>query len=295
MANSIAYATAYLEMLDMIYKKESCTSDLELNPLAVRFSASNPKTIELKDFTFEGLGTYDRSAGYDEGDFDIAWTPYTLTRDRGKKFILDTLDSKEALTTIMEAAAEFTRTKVVPEIDAIRFSTMKTLCGVDAAADLTYDTALAAIDAAIVVLDDAEVPQEGRVLYVSNEVYKLMKQSGEFFNTRISSQNNGVINREIMMFDNMKLVRVPKTRFYSEIDLSATNGYSKTAVTGRDINFIIAHAGSVSAITNYVSPKIVEPGFNNNADAFIFGFRVFHDLIIPTNKLSSVYIHTKTS
>jgi len=292
MANSIGYASTYVNMLDMINKKESCTSGLEINPLAVRFSAENPKTIYLKDFTFEGLGTYSRSAGYDEGDFDIAWTAYSLTQDRGKKFILDALDSKEALTTILEAGAEFTRTKVIPEIDAIRFAKMFTDCSADATAALTYDTVLAAIDLGIQTLDDAECPQEGRILYVSNEVYKLMKQSGEFFNARIATQNSGNLSREIMTFDGMVIVRVPKTRFYASITLSATDGYTKL---GNDLNFIIAHQGSVSAITNYVKPKIVTPDFNNSSDAYIFGYRVFHDLIIPTNKVSNVYIHSKNS
>lgn len=292
MANTIQYVVDYLNMLDGINKKELVTGDLQVNPLAVRFSSSNPKTIEIKSFAFEGLGDYDRSAGYDEGDFDITWTPYTLTHDRGKKMILDTLDSKEALTTILEAAAEFTRTKVVPEVDAIRFATMAQRCGVDVSGSLTLDTVLESIDTAIQTLDDAECPSEGRILYVSNETYKLMKNSGEFFNTRISSQNNGVINRDIMMFDNMRLVRVPSGRFYTKITLSATNGYAK-AVDGKDINFAIAHAGSVAAVTNYVAPKIVEPAQNNSADAYIFGYRMFHDLIIPDNKLSNIYIHAK--
>ena len=177
------------------------------------------------------------------------------------------------------------------EIDATRFEKMVSLCSIDVSADLTYDTVIDAIDEGIKTLDDADVPKQSRVMFVSNLVYKLLKQSGEFFNIRVATTSNSILDRDVTTFDSMPLIAVPQTRFYSDIDLSATNGYAKAA-GAKDLNFVIADSSSVSAITNYIAPKIVTPEYNNDADAFIFGYRVFHDLIIPKNKLNGVYIHT---
>jgi hypothetical protein len=294
MANSIGYISTYMNLLDSVYKKNSATALLETNPLAVKFSSENAQIVYLKDITVEGLGTYSRSAGYVSGDADVAWTAYTMTQDRGKKFILDALDEKEALTTILEIASVFTREKVVPEIDAYRFEKICTLCGLDVSADLTYDTAISALDTGIAALDDAEVPAEGRVLMVSNAMYALLKQSGEFFNVRIASAVDGNLNREITTFDGMPLVRVPTGRFCNNFDFSATNGFTKTTGS-KNLNFVIADKNAVAAITKYVNPKIVAPENNIDADAYVFGFRIYHDLFIPTNKLPGVYIHAKST
>lgn len=155
MANSISYFEVYTNMLDEIYKQGSKTAILEVNPLAVKFSQEDAKTVYLKEITVEGLGTYSRSTGYASGDVDNVHTAYTVSQDRGKKFTLDALDLKQAKLEVLEIAKQFQTEKVVPELDAYRFEKLCTTCSLDASADLTYDTAIEAVDTAIQTLDDA--------------------------------------------------------------------------------------------------------------------------------------------
>ena len=293
MGNSIAYFKAYINMLDKINQNGADTAILKGSNIEYKFIETNAKSILLQELTVTGLGTYTRSGGYPTtGDADLTWVEYTMAQDRAAKFTLDTLDSKQAPLDIMTVAAEFNRTKVIPEMDAYRFEKICTLCGLDVSADLTYDTALAAIDTGIETLDDAECPKGNRVMFVSNNMYKLMKNSGEFFNMRIASEMNGTINREITTFDDMPLIRVSAARFKNDFDFSATDGFS-AAGSAKDINFIIADVNAIAAVEQYSKPKIITPEFNVDADAYVFGFRVFHDLFIPANKLENVYIHTK--
>jgi hypothetical protein len=48
-------------------------------------------------------------------------------------------------------------------------------------------------------------------------------------------------------------------------------------------------------VTRYVNPKIIDPKMNADADAFVYAFRIFHDLFVPTNKKPGVYVHAKST
>lgn len=297
MSNTVAYASKYLEMLDRVYKANAVTSILEAAASKYRFSASDEKTVYLRTLSLQGLGDYSRATGYDSGDATVAWNAHTFAVDRSKKFNLDAMDAREAYQTIAELGAEFERVHVAPEIDAYRFEKICTLCNVDATADLTDDTTLAAIDVGIATLDDAEVPKEGRVLFVSNTVHTYMKQSNEHFNIRISSApNNGVINRNIEMFDDMPLIPVPSARFYNNFDFAASGaGGFSPAAGSKKLNFMIAYAPEICAVKKHVAPKIVSPEVNQTYDGWTYYYRLYHDLFIPTNKLSGVYAHKMSS
>jgi hypothetical protein len=207
------------------------------------------------------------------------------------------MDAREAFQTIAELGAEFERVHVAPEIDAYRFEKICTLCNVDATADLTDDTSIAAIDTGIKTLDDAEVPREGRVLFVSNTMHSYMKQSNEHFNVRISAQpNNGVINRNIEMLDDMPIVRVPSARFYTDFDFTASGaGGFSPAAGSKKINFMIVYAPEIIAVKKHIAPKIISPDQNQTGDGWMYCYRLYHDLFIPTNKLNGVYIHKMSS
>jgi hypothetical protein len=296
MSNSIAYASKYLQMLDRVYKSSAATAILEADPENYRLSTTDEKTIYLRKMVLQSLGNYSRSTGYDSGDVTITWESHQFGQDRGKKFNLDAIDSKEAYTSIGEVGAEFERTCVVPELDAYRFEQICTLCSVDATADLTDDTAIAAIDTGIETLDDAEVPKEGRILFVSNNMHTLMKQSGEHFNVRLSQQNNGVINRTITAFDDMPLIKVPSARFYNNFDFAASGAGGFTPAAGsKKLNFMIVYAPVMLAIKRHVAPKIITPDVNQTYDGWTYAYRIYHDLFIPENKINGAYIHKKNS
>ena len=296
MGNTIAYASKYLEMLDRIFKANACTAILEASEDKYKFSNEDAKTVYLRTLTLQGLGNYTRASGYDSGDATVAWNSHSISVDRSKKFVLDTLDAREAYQSISELAAEFERTHVIPELDAYRFEKICTLCNVDATADLTDDTAITAVDTGIEALDDAEVPKEGRVMFVSNNMHTLMKQSGEHFNVRLSQQNNGVINRNITTFDDMPLIKVPSARFYNDFDFATSGAGGFTPAAGsKKLNFMIVYAPEVLGIVKHVAPKIIVPDLNQSADGWIYAYRIYHDLFIPTSKLNGVYIHKKNS
>ena len=290
MANTIAYAKAYKAKLDQVYKLGASTAILEAAEGSYKFNAENAKEILLQKLSIQGLGTYARDTGYLAGNADITWETHTFGQDRGRKFLLDTMDAKEAKLQVGRLMAENMRVNIIPEIDAYRFSKMYSLCSHDVAADLTVDNVIAAIDTAVETLDDAEVGQENRVLFISNGVNNLMKNSGEFFQTRISSNMSTKLNRKISMLDDIPLFKVPSARFNTAYTFNAAGAGGFTA-TGDAINFILAPLTDIIAVIRHMSPKLIDPKFNSDADGWIFAHRMYHDLFIPENKLGGVYIH----
>ena len=301
MANSIAYAKKYLAMLDRIFKEGAATALLTAAEARYKFSDQNAKDILLQKITSQGMGTYNRATGYVAGDSDLTWETHSFGQDRGRKYNLDKMDAREAFIQVSTLMAEVMRTKIIPEVDAYRFHKMVSLCGVNETADLTHDDAINAVDTGVEVLDDAEVPKEGRVLFVSNSMYKKMKLSGEKFDTRSVTQNNKIINRDIAYFDDMPLVRVPKARFYSEFYFyDGTTGGEEdggfvVASGAKELNFMIVPISLIIAVIKHLSPKLVAPEVNQSADGWIFAYRLYHDLFIPENKLDGVYVHKKSS
>lgn len=292
LANTISYFSKYMNMLDRVNKANSVLSDLELSENSVKFSKENARTIYIRKLTLEGLGDYNRATGYDSGDITSEYQAHTMSKDRSKKFNLDTLDSKESMLEMAEVGSEFERVHVAPELDAYRVHKICNLCGIDTSADLTYDTVMAAIRTGIQALNEAEVPKEGRMLYVSPECMQLMEDSGEFYKAINVTSNNGIIDTQIKGLNGMTVKEVPKARFYQEF----TFGTGFTPASGAEaLNFMIVHRPSVIAVKKYEEFKMIMNANNADYSGTLFLYRIYHDLFVPENKLDNTYIHKRTT
>lgn len=306
MANTFAEKiTAYIPLLDEIYQRESLTSFLEMNPMMTQFDGK--KTVKLPKYVLDGAADYNRSTGYNKGSITVTWESHTLEYDRGRKFGVDVIDDDElGAQTFMTAAAEYVRTKEIPETDAIRFAEMYAAAlagGTVVTADLTTG-ALAAYDTAEETLGDNEVPEENRIMWTSYAFYKLLKQDTSV-SRRIDAGDvtvNG-INRKVALLDGMTpIVRVPSGRFYDVIQLNdgTTAGqeaghFEPIGGTSRPLNFIYAHRGALNAVTKRRVSKIIGWAQNQESDENLVFYRNHHDLIVPENKRPAIYVHRKST
>ena len=287
MANSIELATKYQPLLDEVYKQASLTDALESNE--VKFD--NSKTVKILKLQVPELGDYSRNSGFMIGDVVAEWEAWTLEEDRGREFSIDAMDNEETLDmTFGKASSEFIRTKVVPEIDMYRFAKIAQTSGIGGT-DGTLTTG-ADVEAAIIAaeseLDDAEVPKEGRILYITSANYNKLKQS---FATRFTAKTD-ILNRSFDEFDGMKVVVVPQGRFVSKITKDpTTKAYSK-ADDGVNLNFIILHPSAVEAVAKHAKLRTWTPDENQDADAFKFQYRIYHDLFVYENKVAGIYVHS---
>lgn len=302
MANTIALAEQYLPLLDRIYKKAATSAVLESNGNLIKNSTMNADTVYIPKITLQGLADYARNTGYTSGDVTFEYQSHTFSQERGRKFSVDRFDDIETQNQAFGAlAGEFIRTMVVPEVDAYRYATMYEKAGTTEEADLTNSTVDAAIEAGIVVLDEAEVPREDRILFVTPTVKSLIRRSDAYVRN-LNAVTGGGINTEFDTYNGMRVVTVPQGRFYTAITQrdgttggQEAGGYIKNAGTGKNLNFMIADAKAVMAIVKTARPKIISPEANQDADAYIFGYRLYHDLFVPDNKVDGIYAHNATT
>lgn len=301
MTNSIDLITKYIDRLDTVYKQNARTAIFEADASLVQ-ETSEANVVKIAKIAVDGLGDYSRSSGYPQGDVVLSWETHTFSIDRGRMFKVDRMDDVEtAGKAFGSLAGEFIRTKVVPEIDAYRFATIAGTDGISGTTGtLDVTTVKGAVDAAIANLGEAEVDEASMVLFVTPTIKGLLESAiGRELPSGVD-QYGQVINR----YNNIPVISVPQTRFYTVIDLldgkttgQTNGGYSKHTASstgeaaGENINFILMDARSVFAITKNRVGKIVTPEENQNEDGWRFFFRCYHDMFVLKNKKAGIYCH----
>lgn len=297
MTQSIALAAKFQPILDEIYQREALTAFLDSQTKTLDHSAAN----EVKVFktSLVGLGDYSRASGYPSGDVTGTWETIKLEQERGRAFSVDAMDDEESLGMAFGTlASEFIRTQVAPEVDAYRFAKWAGASGISTVTAATLSTAsavLAAVDAASLQLDEDQVPSEGRVLFVSSTIGRLL--DGAL--TR-SLGNETAAQRRLQVLDDMRIIRVPQSRFYTQVTLDAgatstAGGYAKTDSTGADINFILMHPTAVGQAKKHEKVKIFSPDVNQTSDGYLFQYRLYHDAWVYDNKVDGIYLHKKAA
>ena len=294
MANSIALAQTYLPLLDEVYKASSKTAVLD----ATQVEIVNGNTIKVFKTSMDGLGNYNRNTGFANGDVTGTWETMTLSKDRGRSFIVDRMDNEETVGMAFGTlAGEFIRTKVAPEIDAYTFAKIAGTSGIlSANADVTVGTTdvPSLIDTAEMQMNEAEVPGEGRILFISETAYAGLRAK------IVRTVQNDVtgINKDVETYNGMRVIRVPQSRFYTAITLydgttsgQTAGGYVGTAATGYKINFMIVHPSAVNKVVKHVLPRIFTPEQYQQADAWKFDYRIYHDTFVYDNKVNGIYLH----
>lgn len=279
MANTINLVTKFQPLLDEVYQAASLTGDLENS--AVKFDGS--KTVKVLKLAVPALGAYTRNSGYTAGNVTADWEAFTLTQDRGTEFSVDAMDDEETMNmTFGNASSEFIRVSVTPQVDAYRFATMASAEGIGAAAAAltTGDAAVKAISAGMTAMDEAQVTQEGRILYITPTLHQMIQDLETYKSKNILSRFS-------------KIVLVPQSRFYSKITISNT-GFTK-GTDGKNLNFMIVDPKATFAVAKHKKLKVFSPDVNQKGDDYLFQYRLYHDMFVYPQKAAGVYAHSSTT
>lgn len=295
MPNSFTLAQTYLPLLDEVYKVASRTAILD----STKVDIVNGNTVKVFKTSMDGLGDYSRDTGFVKGDVTGTWETMTLSKDRGRSFVVDRMDNEETIGMAFGTlAGEFIRTRVAPEIDAYTFAKLAGATGIDTGTDadiVVGETDVPGlVDEAERSMNENEVPTEGRILFISETAYAGLRAKIE---RQVQNDVRG-INHEVETYDNMRVIRVPQTRFYTAITLhdgktggQTQGGYVGTESTGYKINFMIVHPSAVCKVVKHVLPRIFTPDQYQDADAWKFDYRVYHDTFAYENKVKGIYLH----
>lgn len=285
--NNILLFKTYIDQLDDVYKFASRSAILESNAAMVRNGANAGEFI-IPKIEMDGLGDYSRGNGYKRGKVDVLNETVKCDFDRGRIFNVDAMDNEEtAGIAFGRLASEFVRTKVVPELDAYRFAKYASKAGKkDAAALADGSAVMAAITAAINHMDDKEVPEEGRFLFITPAHLNAIKSL------------DTTKSRELLATLEGRIIKVPQARFYSAIDQldgstsgEEAGGYKKH--TGaKDLNFMMLHKSALIQFSKHTVTKVLTPEENQSADAWAFYYRSYGIAEVLENKVDAIYVHT---
>ena len=277
MANTIELAQKFLPVLDAIYKKASLSSILDA---ATQVSFDGTKTVKVMKVSTTGLGDYSRANGYAKGNVNVEWESFELTEDRSAEFEIDRMDNEETLGQAFGmAVSEFNRVNVGPEVDAYRFAKYATLAGASKAAALSGgEEVIAALREATTAMDEAEVPAEDRVLFITPTLKGIVDDMDTTKSKEVFKRFGAV-------------VEVPQTRFYTGVTMNSgasSWGYTKS---GDNINFLVVAKSAVVQAKKLALPKIFTPDENQSKDAWKFQYRLYHDAMAYENKKAGIYVH----
>lgn len=288
MSNSIALFQKYIDHLDEVYAAEAKTAVLDGDSVLVR-AGSNTHTLQIPKMSMDGLADYSRSAGYALGSVSIEYEEVAFNYDRGRKFSVDVMDDEEtAGVAFGKLSSEFVRTKVVREMDAVRFAQYAGITGISTVAAAVLDTAdkwLAALTTAKTTMDDDEVPAENRVLFITPTGLNLINGMDTY-------KSRAIIDSFAQVID------VPQARFCTGIELfdgtsdnELAGGFGRK---GNDINFMIIEKSAVMQYTKHLVNKVISPEANQSTDGYLLFYRAYglHD--VYDNKVAGIYLHKST-
>lgn len=278
---AINLATKFLPYVDEKFSTESKKSLLTNQD----FDWTGAHTVKVYKVSTSQMNDYKRNTpdgmtGSRYGvvkDLDATTEEFTLKKDRSFTFVIDKLDTDETVQNVQAASAleRQVREVVIPEVDAYTYDVMCANAGQKAEPKaLTKTNIYTEILAGNNALDNAEVPETGRIIVVTPDVYVLMKQCKDItMETDIGNdlRLKGVISN----LDGAMVIKVPANRL------------------PKNFGFMIAHPCATVAPTKLEDYKIHEdpPGISG---ALVEG-RIAYGAFVLDNKAKAIYYHAQAA
>lgn len=280
---AIDLVTKFAPYTDEMFKNESKKSLLTNND----FDWTGAHTVKVYKISTATMNDYDRSntASASEGrwsrygniqSLNATTEEFTLTKDRSFTFAIDKLDTDETAQQLAAASAlaRQQREVIIPEVDKYVYNVICTGAGTKpAAVELTAENIYTEILKASQTLDDAEIPETGRILIVTPATYLLMKQCKDItMETEIG--NDMRLKGVVSNLDGASVVKVPASRL------------------PENFGFLLAHPSATVAPTKLEDYKIHQdpPGISGS----LVEGRICYDAFILDNKKNALYYQALT-
>lgn len=301
--NTIEKAKLFQTALDKQMLVGATSSWMEANASQVKYNGGD--TVRMPEISTNGLAAYDRDKGFNQGAVTLTYKDYTLTQDRGRTFLLDSMDVDESnfLATAGNVMGEFQRLQVIPEVDAYRYSKIAAL-----AKGASHETAsfkpstsnlLKQLDEELTTIQDIVGDSENLVICMSTPVRTILNNVDNISrHLDVGQFKAGAIDTKVTMYNDIPILPVPSARMktayvFNDGKTSNQEAGGFTADGGaKKINWIIMARTAPIAISKTDKIRIFTPEDNQIADAWKLDYRKFHDVWVPSNRLASVWVNT---
>lgn len=276
---------------------------MELNEKLVKYVGGNE--VKIASLAMDGLGDYDRSEGFVKGSVNLTFKTYEMTQDRGRSFTFDENDVDETnfILTAARVMGEFQRTKVIPELDAYRYSKIATLAIAGSRASggytATADTLLTKLLEDIAKVEN-EYGEGDIIITLNRDIATLLDTSKEISKQiNVGEFQKGSLSMKVKMLnDTYPIIRVPsklmKTAYTFKSGKSGQEAGGFEAAGGaKDINWIISHKAAPIAVSKTDKIRVFDPDTYQKGRMWSADYRKFHDLWVPEQKLAGIFVNIK--
>lgn len=229
-------------------------------------------TVPMVDYTRTGSNRYGTPTEMQDTVQEL-----TLTQDKSFSVTIDKGNNEDqnGIKGAGKVLARQIEEQAIPTMDKYCFAKLSQKAGkiVGNGTALTKSNVCERITAGTTYMDDAEVPGEGRTLFVPSKTYAMLRLSDEF------QKCDGMLEKslakgQVGTYDNMRVVKVPEGRWPA------------------NVNFIIVHKRAACAPVKLNDTKvhIDPPGISGN----LLEGRQYYDLFVYGAKANGVYVDVNT-
>lgn len=278
---AINLVTKFLPYVDELFSMESKKSILTNQDFdwtgAHTVKVYKIGTSEMNDYSRNPVEGFTGSRYGTIKDLDATTEEFTLKNDRSFTFAIDKLDTDETAQQLAAASAlaRQQREVVIPEVDTYVYGVMAAGAGTKPVAVALSETNIYdEILKATAALDNAEVPETGRVLVVAPDVYLLMKRCKDI--TMETDIGNDMRLRGVVSnLDGANVLKIPASRL------------------PKNFGFMLAHPCATVAPTKLEDYKIHvdPPGISGD----LVEGRIVYDAFVLDNKVKAIYYQAKAA
>ena len=239
---------------------------------------TNGKQIKLPKLSVSGYKDHNRaSMGFNAGTYSNDYEVKVLDHDRDIEFAIDPLDIDETnmVVSVANIQKRFEKTQAIPELDCYTFSKVYTeAVRVGATVKTTQITSANVItdfDERLIELEDAGVPLDRVIMYVTPSYKALLKEAF----TRSYPNGDKGMDRRIHSIDDINtIITVPSARLKTAYDF--TNGCVAGSEAGQ-INYIMIDPEAQVSRVKYSYINVFTPGHDSRtADKYVYQNRKFN-------------------
>ena len=289
---AVNYAEAYERALAQAYPNVLNFGELYNVANNRTYKFVDSKTIHIPSISVTGRKNVNRDSidGVFQRNVDNEWETKTLTFYREWSTSIDPADVMDTnmVLTIQNATQVFNETQKFPEKDAYTISKIYADWVAEGkTADTTVlnvDNVLAVFDKLMEQMDEALVPAQGRLLYVTPAVKTLLKQASNIGLSRNVQNGENTINRVVDRLDEIKLISVPS--FLMKTAYTFSTGFAPSG-SAKQINLFLVHPSAILTPSKYAFVGMEAPAAGTKGD-YIYYEKEYSDVFILNNRTGAI-------
>lgn len=303
--SALNYATDYQRELDQVFPYVLNFGALYSTPNNGRYRWVNAKTIEIPHISTSGRVNANRDTIQTATrNYDNSWETKTLSHERKWSTLVHPMDIDETnmAATIGNITKVFNEEQKFPEMDAYTVSRLYSLWTTSVGSEgytgktadttaLTTANVLTVFDNLMLNMDNARVPANGRILYVTHEVKTMLKQATQIsrsFNVQSGNEN---IDRIVSRLDEVEVIGVPSSLMKTAYNF--TTGFV-AAGNAKQINMLLVHPMAVITPVKYTFSRLDEPSAGSEGK-YVYYEEAYEDVFILNNKADAIQFNITES